>query len=86
MHCKLLGLRFTGGSQHSHSDLEEWPMSLWQVIAVTRRAGQALQTAYRRAAHRQLGNQICICQVVCEIGSPVRIGYSQAKFVITSAT
>ena len=25
-------------------------------------------------AYRQDGNQICICQVCCDMGSPVRIG------------
>jgi hypothetical protein len=36
--------------------------------------------------YRQLGSQICRCQVDCEIGMPVRIGYIHAKFVSTSAT
>lgn len=35
---------------------------------------------------RQLGSQISMFQVACEIGTPVSTGYSQAKFVITSAT
>jgi arginine deiminase len=37
------------------------------------------------ARYRQLGSQISISQVACDIGMPVRIGYSQAKFVMTSA-
>ena len=36
--------------------------------------------------YRQLGSQISRFHVDCEIGTPVRIGYSQAKFVITRAT
>jgi hypothetical protein len=36
--------------------------------------------------YRQLGSQICMFHVACEIGSPVRIGYIQAKFVMTAAT
>ena len=32
------------------------------------------------------GSQICMFQVACEIGMPVRIGYIHAKFVSTSAT
>ena len=36
--------------------------------------------------HRQLGSQICMFHVDCEIGMPVRIGYIHAKFVITRAT
>ena len=35
--------------------------------------------------YRQLGSQICMFHVDCEIGMPVRIGYIHAKFVITSA-
>jgi hypothetical protein len=35
--------------------------------------------------YRQLGSQISIFQVPCEIGIPVNTGNSQAKFVITSA-
>ena len=36
--------------------------------------------------YRQLGSQISRFHVDCEIGRPVRIGYIQAKFVITRAT
>ena len=35
---------------------------------------------------RQDGSQICMFHVDCDIGMPVRIGYIQAKLVITSAT
>ncbi len=35
--------------------------------------------------YRQLGSQISMFQVDCEIGIPVRIGYIQAKLVITTA-
>ena len=35
--------------------------------------------------YRQLGSQICMFHVDCEIGMPVRIGYIHAKFVMTSA-
>ena len=35
--------------------------------------------------HRQLGSQISMFHVDCEIGMPVRIGYIQAKLVIISA-
>jgi hypothetical protein len=34
---------------------------------------------------RQEGSQICRFHVDCEIGMPVRMGYIQAKFVVTSA-
>lgn len=37
-------------------------------------------------AYDQLGSQISMFQVTGEIGTPVRIGYSQAKLVNTSAT
>ena len=40
----------------------------------------------RGEGYRQLGSQISRFHVVCEIGMPVRIGYNQAKFVITRAT
>lgn len=36
-------------------------------------------------AYLQLGSQICMFHVACEIGMPVRTGNSQTKFVITSA-
>ena len=35
--------------------------------------------------YRQEGSQICMFHVDCEIGMPVRIGYIQAKFVMTRA-
>lgn len=35
--------------------------------------------------YRQLGSQISMFQVPCEIGVPVSTGNSQAKLVITSA-
>ena len=37
-------------------------------------------------AYRQLGSQICMFQVDWEMGRPVRIGYSHAKLVMTTAT
>ena len=40
----------------------------------------------RPSAQRQLGSQISMFHVDCEIGMPVRTGYSHAKLVITSAT
>ena len=44
------------------------------------------QPCSRGKNHRQLGSQICMFHVDCEIGMPVRIGYIHAKFVITRAT
>ena len=35
--------------------------------------------------YRQLGSQISMFQVDCEIGMPVRIGYIHAKLVMTTA-
>ena len=43
-------------------------------------------SAISTRGYRQLGSQICMFHVACEIGIPVRIGYIHAKFVITSAT
>jgi hypothetical protein len=40
----------------------------------------------RAQLYLQLGSMISRFQVPWEIGSPVRIGYIQAKFVMTSAT
>ncbi len=39
-----------------------------------------------RSNYRQLGSQISMFHVDCEIGMPVRIGYIHAKLVITRAT
>ena len=39
----------------------------------------------REQDYRQLGSQISMFHVDCEIGRPVRIGYIHAKFVMTSA-
>jgi hypothetical protein len=55
------------------------------------RVGQGLLTYARllkfaAGSQRQLGNQISMLQVFCEIGCPVSTGNSQAKFVNTSAT
>lgn len=40
----------------------------------------------RKTCYRQEGSQICMFQVACEIGMPVKMGYIHAKFVMTSAT
>ena len=48
------------------------------------RGGAAISRA--KLNQRQLGSQICMFHVDCEIGRPVRIGYIHVKFVITSAT
>jgi hypothetical protein len=41
--------------------------------------------ARREAPYRQLGSQICMFHVACEIGMPVSTGNSHTKFVITTA-
>jgi hypothetical protein len=61
------------------------------VMVVVGAATTALTAISARAAsvlthYRQLGSQISMFQVCCEIGIPVRTGNSQAKFVTTSAT
>ena len=43
-------------------------------------------SASGKRSHRQLGSQISMFQVCCEMGRPVSTGNSHAKFVTTNAT
>src|SRR5881628_742376 len=70
---------------------EQWRchLTLHETAATVVHRPPARQPALSRreeTGQRQLGSQICMCQVDCEIGRPVRIGYIHAKLVITAAT
>ena len=56
------------------------------LVQSSGRGEGGLPESGERGGYRQLGSQISRFHVVCEIGMPVRIGYNQAKFVITRAT
>ena len=56
------------------------------ATAQTRQRPATAPGRHTPANYRQLGSQISRFQVDCEIGIPVRTGYSHAKFAITSAT
>ena len=60
-----------------------WIATMVYVWAIGPRTG--MYPGCAAFGQRQLGSQICICHVDCEIGSPVSAGYNQAKFVMTRA-
>ena len=51
-----------------------------------RRVQPRFRAPSRLGSYRQLGSQISMFQVCCEIGRPVSTGNSHAKFVTTRAT